>query len=274
MRRGYSNVKLIQDENTFYGVSLGFDFCAEHEWGIDGLVRMFGIDRSKMGIDGRTITINKTVFVSDGDFALLRTPSYSVKEGVSLKDALPRDFFINKDNDHLQTAWSKDDFGVLVKGAENITKLELLRDAFANNDVAITSIKNQKDNPFEGTSLSLLIVSKLPEDIKQSIYMVDKEAFDLKEYCDKIGMTELLSGRREYKAPKYFLVCSPRWIDYTDHVYRDEYKKKMNTEYDIMYWVNYSDDDDNYGWYTVEDIKRWQTTPDLRLKQIKEENKF
>ena len=33
------------------------------------------------------------------------------------------------------------------------------------------------------------------------------------------------------------------------------------------------DENTFYGWYTVEDIKRCQTTPDLRLKQIKEEKK-
>jgi hypothetical protein len=44
-----------------------------------------------------------------------------------------------------------------------------------------------------------------------------------------------------------FLACSPKWIDYEDSEAREEQKVKMNTKYDIVYWVNYTDSDDNYG---------------------------
>lgn len=33
MRKSFNNFKVIKDENTIYGISLGYDFCAEHEWG-------------------------------------------------------------------------------------------------------------------------------------------------------------------------------------------------------------------------------------------------
>ena len=53
------------------------------------------------------------------------------------------------------------------------------------------------------------------------------------------------------------MACSPKWINYEDAEAREKRKKEMNTEYDIMYWINYSDDDNNYGWYTVEQIREW-----------------
>ena len=38
MRRTHNNKKIILDQennNQFIGISLGYDFTAEHEWGID-----------------------------------------------------------------------------------------------------------------------------------------------------------------------------------------------------------------------------------------------
>lgn len=38
MRKAYSNVFFITEgEKKFIGVSLGYDYCAEHEWGIKGI---------------------------------------------------------------------------------------------------------------------------------------------------------------------------------------------------------------------------------------------
>lgn len=42
----------------------------------------------------------------------------------------------------------------------------------------------------------------------------------------------------------------------------------MGTKYDIHFWINYSDDDDNFGWYIAEDIIKWLSTPGLKLKSL------
>ena len=55
----------------------------------------------------------------------------------------------------------------------------------------------------------------------------------------------------------YYIACSPKWIDYEDAENREAKKKEYHTKYDIMYWVNYSDDDDTHGHFTVEEIKEW-----------------
>ena len=62
-----------------------------------------------------------------------------------------------------------------------------------------------------------------------------------------------------YKDLHYYMACSPRWIDYEDKEERDKIKKERGTKYDIMYWINYADDDDIAGWFTVEVIKKWLT---------------
>jgi ribosome-binding ATPase YchF (GTP1/OBG family) len=106
------------------------------------------------------------------------------------------------------------------------------------------------------------------------MYQGDKEYFDRVDYEEKIGMKKLITkygNKNGYKGDKYFLACSPKWIDYDDAENREKRKAEMKTEYDIMYWINYSDDDENHGWYTVEQIKKWLTTKGLHLIEIKKD---
>jgi hypothetical protein len=72
MRRASSNVHFIIDDNkNFFGVSLGYDFTAEHEWGISRMKRYFGIDSKEMGIKSRTITKGEVFFAKDENLCLL-----------------------------------------------------------------------------------------------------------------------------------------------------------------------------------------------------------
>jgi len=98
------------------------------------------------------------------------------------------------------------------------------------------------------------------------MYYVDKKAIDLINYEKSIGMTDLKNKKSgQYsKGKKYFMACSPKWINYEDEKAREERKKELETKYDIRYWVNYSDNDDNWGWYNVETIKKWLETPNLK----------
>ena len=52
-----NNPEVMKINNEFVGIDLGADFCAEHEWGIKGIVREFGVDGNKVGIDGRMVTV-------------------------------------------------------------------------------------------------------------------------------------------------------------------------------------------------------------------------
>jgi len=52
MRKGSLDLAIYKDENgNLQGVSLGFDFCAEHEWGIKTLRNKLGMDDNIIGID-------------------------------------------------------------------------------------------------------------------------------------------------------------------------------------------------------------------------------
>ena len=95
MRRGYKEFGIIEENGIFYGISLGWDFCAEHEWGIKGLKRILGINSDNLGIKGRTITKNdEVIFIKDKKQALLRTKPWNYKPEHKIKDLLSRELYI------------------------------------------------------------------------------------------------------------------------------------------------------------------------------------
>jgi hypothetical protein len=88
----------------------------------------------------------------------------------------------------------------------------------------------------------------------------------LEKYELQIGLWKLkeeqlqLRGQTNGAKGKYWMALSPKWID-------EERKKATKTEYEIAYWVNYGDDN-TYGWFTVEQIIKWLTTPELKLSEF------
>lgn len=88
---------------------------------------------------------------------------------------------------------------------------------------------------------------------------------NLKKYEAFIGMKKrkeeqlALYRSSNGKKGKYWLACSPRWIE--------SEKQKQNTKYEINYWVNYGDDM-TFGCFTVEEIQKWFDNPKLFLHEI------
>lgn len=278
MRKAYNNYFFIEEEDSLYGVSLGFDFCAEHEWGTKDLREKLGIKKNGLGAVNRQITNkdSEVIFLSEGNEAILITKPWNFNKNKEYKieDLKNRELNFDYSEKDLVTAWDGNSFGVLVRGEENIKKLTEIHNAFKENDILLTHI-DAKIKAFSNSSLSILIKSRLPEEILDSMYKVDQSSVDLIDYEKKIGIAELREKFKSvrYKENKYFCACSPKWINYDDKEKREEYKKKINTKYDIEYWINYSDNDDNYGWYTAEEILKWFTTPGLKLTEIRDAKK-
>ncbi len=275
MRRATSNFSVIKDENIFYGISLGYDYCAEHEWGIEKMRKDLGIGTNPdvLGLENRIVTKNNSViFKKDEKQALLTNhlPWRKTVEEVTLKDLTPNDLsYVSQFSKDLATAWDGEHFCIIVSGEENINHLENLYNQFKNNNVAITRI-NSEIPAFSNASLCVLIADRLPQKSIDGMYAVDKAAKDLVDYEAEIGLTKLKEETRNgYKKEKYYCACSPRWINYENPEAREKTKEKLGTKYDIQYWINYSDDDDNYGYYTVEEIKKWLSTPGLKLTHIR-----
>ncbi len=277
MRKALNDYSIIQENGVFHGISLGYDYCAEHEWGISALSKKLGIDKdsSKLGIEKRTITKNDCIkFFKDGNKAVLTTyEPWNKKENFELKDFLVGDLRYADEKTPLATSWSESDFCVFVSGEENVKFLEDLYEQFKKNNIAIAKL-NISGQFFSNASLSLLIIDRLPKDAVENMYSVDKKGQDLIDYEKEIGLTELKAKTRgRHHEENYYMACSAKWINYDNPKDREKEKKKLGTKYDIRYWVNYSDDDNNFGWYSVEEIKKWLSTPGLKLMQIRDGKK-
>ena len=280
MRRAYNNVRFIIDEDIFYGVSLGYDFTSEHEWGIKGMISEFGMKDGKLGIKNRMVTKGNVFFAEDDKMCVLtsRDPFRWKRDEDKPKEMTTEDLLshdISHFRDDLETAWDENNFCVATNNKENYKYIKELYDAFQNKNIAIAFISG-KIPVFENASLSLLIADRLPKEITDSMYYSDKKAEDLVKYEKKIGVTKLKEKALKnysYKGDKYYCACSPKWIDYNDPENREKIKKELGTKYDIRFWVNYSDDDDNYGWYNAEQIIEWLSTPGVKLKSLNKEKK-
>lgn len=269
MRKAYHNVEYIFHNEEFIGVSLGYDYCAEHEWGIKGIRREFGMESDKIGIEGRAITKGEVTYLEDGAKALIRSvDSYLIykKESATFQNSIP--YELTNSAGQLQTAWDEDGFCIIG----DIDKLSLLKEAFDNKNIAFAKMNT---GAFGGTALSVLIKDRIPTEVTEQMAYVDNKALDLVKYEAEIGLTKLKEQKYKYygnkdfdeSKHKYWMACSPSWINYKNE--NPEAKEKNNTEYDIKYWVNYGDND-VYGWFTVEQIKTWLETPNLKLKDLKE----
>ena len=241
-----------------------------------------------MGIKSRTITKcpDDLSFIRDGKYGILFITNYNWNNEIpneikNYKSDFQYDEDWNKKNPDLNdnkepmiSAWSENDFGVVVKGEKESNWLEYLYEQFKEKKVAITRLSFGGGNPFSNSSLSIVLVDRLPKEVLDGLYSADKEYYDLHDYEKKIGMKKLKEKKiGNYHEENYFMACSPRWISYNDKEVREKIKKEFETKYNISYWVNYSDDDDNYGHYSVEEIKKWLSTDGLKLKQIRDGKK-
>lgn len=299
MRIASSDYAIItsDDNKEFLGFALGYDYCAEHEWGIKDIKRRFEIpegSKKNMGVKSRSITknIDNMVFKKETHkkqkFAILYT-GYQYR-GAGEDNPIPHMMEDYKEailwrvewyaknpregrgeKDQMKTAWSSSGFAIGVMGDNEVKWLEELYEAFNNKNVVIAMLNLRAYNPFAGTSLSLMIKDKLPQDISDMMYGADKEHYDREDYEKKIGMKKIIEkhgNENGHDKKNYFMACSPKWIDYDDTKNREKRKKELGTKYDIMYWINYSDDDNNSGWYTVEEIKEW-LTGEKKLTEIR-----
>lgn len=272
MRKAYHDLSIVRNEekdNQLIGVSLGYDYCAEHEWGIKGIKREFGIDNSKIGIEGRSITKGSVLYKEKGKLALIRNAdnfqiTYHKLNEKDFDECLPYDLKYLRENKEIHTAWAEDDFCVVGP----IEVIKELKEAFDNKNIAFATINTMA--AFGGTSLCILIKDRIPQEAVDQMAYVDNRAIDLEKYEEEIGIAKLkeekfksiYSSDFDNKKHKYWMALSPRWINYKNE--NPNANKKDNTKYNIRYWVNYGDNE-TYGWFTVEQIKKWLENQDVKL---------
>ena len=266
MRKAYNDYGFIIENDVFIGVSLGYDFCAEHEWGVKGLNRRLGkpeLTDKTIGIKARTMTVfaadcfhyweegDATMLISMSDWML----QDRLAKGIKL---IPHDLKYDYDTikewkeDTVRTAWDEGSFMLMGKGMFAREHIKELYQAFKDKNVALAFMGG---GVFANASMSFLIVDKLPDKVLQQMIAVDREGLDLQKIVKKLDLEN--KARKKGMDWNHFHAISPKFINYGAS--KEELKKEkaeMNTKYDVRVWVN-GTQDQGYGWFSVEDVQDW-----------------
>lgn len=265
MRSGINDASMLEHEGNFIGVNLGWDFTAEHEWGIRGLTRDFGIvgtSRTKgvLGFDAKDVVGIEARQVNDvpkglvllikGDYTyLMYMRSWSDKYDITNETPKKElDRIIGSYGDReLVTAWDEKSFGIRVAGKEQREQLRTLYNAFQEGDVMIAFLGG--GGPFGNNGLCLFIIPELPDFVGDGYRDSDINMLNLRDAAEATGIEQRLrdAGRRSY-------ALSPKWATEIKSTKNGEVK----TKYPVIFWLNPMEQDKyNFGWWTVEDLEEW-----------------
>lgn len=255
------------ENKEFIGISLGYDFCSEHEWGIKDLKRILGIPteltESNFGIEYRTITKCDENCILFAEFKgeidkkkqklfllIVQSPWYFEHYKEFPKD-LPHDlktYAWTIKEKGLACAWDERSFGIIVT-EEHAEELKKIFESFKTKDICIGLFGG---GAFANARLTVAIKSMMPKETLEHMAKSDKSSFDLIKVRNELNLEQ---KSREKRKDEQFISISVKWIDYENSENREKRKKELKTKYDVQAWVNGSND--NYGWFTVEQVLKW-----------------
>jgi len=266
MRKGYDH-KVLEIDGVFWGFCLGADFTSEHEWGIKGLYRSFGIpeETKKLGVKSCKASFfpeDEIHFKEDGKEAVLvlrRCMRYCSADFLKLWDegsvedvckVLAELYYSgggfggdDKDPD-LSTAWSENDFGIRVRGDKKIAQLKELYEAMKKKNICFLFLGGYL---IGNAGLCICIADKVPEELNQQMIEKQKEDRKLKKADEKTDAKSHLKMILANAGKQYFAL-SPRWSP----------KGRNKTKYDITYLLNpMGQDKYKWGEFTVEELLQW-----------------
>jgi hypothetical protein len=283
VREAFSDKDFILDSNgKVAGICLGYDYCAEHEWGVAGIKEALGIwsgdpktEKRIMGFDRVRVTNadsvyffeHETKFLKPGNKRPSKAPVYAIvlvqrSSWRSAEDQLKyaRDFIDNHTFEfkraEFNAAWNEKEF--MIWGPEAAKeKLETIFQAFKAKDILLGM--HRTSNPFAGNGLVFAMESTYPADAKEAVI---REQKSYRKMWERINKTRILEKLK--KAGCSYFACSPKQIQFESIVNEDKYEKpvverqKASKLPDIMFWLNPMEQrKNNSGWFTVEELEQW-----------------
>lgn len=231
------------------GIAMGSDFCSEHEWGVKSLRMKFGTDESLDGIERRIIReVPKELrWVEQGKgLGIFLSPLESYYRQPEGKGGWMDSELRPYGDETVVCAWDEKSFGIAAYGEKDKKNLKVLWEAFQKKDVAFwTNI-----GVFHiGGGLIFCIASQVPEKDKYAMKESDLDYRNLLEESVKTGIEEELKA-----AGKRWYALSPKW----SKEIHSTVNGKIKTQYPVIYWLNPMEQHlDNYGWWTVEQLREW-----------------
>lgn len=270
MRRASNDVSFLTlEDGSTGGVCLGFDFCAEHEFGVKRIKQAMGIPGT-VGVEGRTMTQQPPIVhfekfkrtrrrergskkvVKDPAAALIVTAQswLAPKMGEPIKDTLrsiardgldfyaePHDTHYREERDNLISAWDESGFAVVARGEENVKRLEEIHQALLANDIALADPSGMGFAHRGG--LGVVIASRVPELVRKDVKERDLDQQRLVEAAEATGIAKKIKN-----SGKSFFALSPAWAN------------EEKTE--VRFFLNPAEQRSyNHGWYTVAELEAW-----------------
>lgn len=212
-------------------LNLGADHCSEHEWGIKGIRRSFGVTEEGYGVERRRIRAVPSFFqwisVGNAEGFWLATGSYMVKYK-------PEDLEYRGAAKTLWTGWSGDDLGAFSEDNKGKKRLRAVFDAIGRLDACIWL---GGGGVFQNAGLVIGITSRLAKDVLAQWDQHDREREKLLADAKATGVEDRLT-----KAGLEWFALSPR-------------REKDGS---VVFWLNpMQQHKHNCGWFTVADLDAW-----------------
>lgn len=170
MRNSHHSSWLMTPEGHVKALNLGYDWCAEHEWGIKEIEAAFGVKNPSsdviadhaitavpnLSIHYESRTTHSLLVFSPGlngypsgeKQRILRYLRKSLKPWGRPNETMP-----------LGTAWDQHSFGIMAMASEDRIKLRTIAKALKEGDAAIY-LGNKGANPFARCGLVITVLSK------------------------------------------------------------------------------------------------------------------
>jgi hypothetical protein len=235
MQVGQESKSVVVD-GKLVAVSLGADFAAEHEWGIQDIRRAFNMNPNGLGLARTQIT-------HCSRFLQYCTAEYEYQKEKYAFEAL----LLGRDDNHIPYieepwkfkadgwygAWNERSFMLAARSEEKKEQLRDLYKSFQSLDVCIWLGGGQF---LENPGLTFGIVSRMPKEIFETWETADKAKHLLKEKAAATGIEARLKA-----AGKKWFALSPR-----------------NEQGQLKFLLNPMDQiNDNWGFYTVQELDQW-----------------
>lgn len=287
MRRGHLNKGwIVNDQGETIGISLGADFCAEHEWGLNGIRSNFGLKDGALGIDKHKVhqvPINNIIYAKGEKFIVLWFHRYNydleqhranVEKDVDAYvmaceypfgfDSAAPDMNYSKRKPTVSPdwefsgAWSENAFAFSAPISQE-ANMDMLYEGFKENDLVI--LVGGVNNPFDRGGLVIARYSKIPNEVFENMKEKDLERKRLEKAAQKPKKKIFKALSKAGSNPKNAIIAiSPAWIS-------DKMKDK--SQYEVMFWLNpHNQRDYSAGWFTVEDLLLWAENKGPVLKAM------
>lgn len=200
MRRAYqsNDIYFTDDGTAIAAIALGFDFCAEHEWGVKRLREHLGMlptkeysrdnageQRNRIGVS----KINKNMIhrgtLENGDAYVLFFYNRDNRE--ITEEHVNRLIGNIYDGQKLATAWDERSFGIRVPSETGPLLNEFFDKIFEGKGYLFLGGSN---NPFSNPSLTLAVEDVVDDHIKKMWYDIDIDYYDLKDASKKSELNQ------------------------------------------------------------------------------------